>query len=570
MAGIFPPFFDLGSLPNFGLTVKGILVLHIGFLANGVIDGDDAGGANSAYFAPSHTICTMSESAPLFKLLRKPRRNRLADLRAKVASILSNRLHTHFTDHSVAHSDRVVKLAEQLAAPLAGARKLNDNEAFVLYAGAYLHDVGMQNENAGLIGRMRDSLAKEGREWSKVLRDERLDLIRQRHHEISADMVMASVNSGVPLIGLSLAEEDHPSEIASIAEAHCIDTLAERYTELTRRGERPTMRLGLLSAILRLADVLDEAHHRALVDQARTLDLNLESRMHWWRHYYTREVVVEAANNRITIWFGFPLTMQDEYTRIIPPLQMPWVEQELSRHREILAENGLGWHIGWQVQQSPFSSLDPMPPDVKGIVLQELAHKKQLAAEQSRLDVVTQFDEARSHVMLQFNILDGSREQMSADEYLRSAQRLALDLWQIGSKSSAWHRLKSCLHFATTNGRTTSPALHVEIATGLSRMLAEDDQPADALRELASVRRVANSLADSESEKISFYRWLAPIALRAGYGGDGNEAAAIAMKLLSPGAERELLAAELAEARLLSGLEVATGKEGSIDDSQNV
>src|SRR5690349_20147721 len=95
----------------------------------------------------------MVSPPPAYKLLRSaPRRSRLNDLREKIARVLSNRLHTHFTDHSIDHSDRLAVLAQQLASPL--RRKLSSEEAFVLYAACYFHDSGMHNENAGIQGRL--------------------------------------------------------------------------------------------------------------------------------------------------------------------------------------------------------------------------------------------------------------------------------------------------------------------------------------------------------------------------------------------------------------------------------
>lgn len=495
----------------------------------------------------------MASSPPVFIGLKTSRRSRLIDLREKVEPVLRNRIHSHFTDHSVAHSDRVAAIARQLSAPLKGAQRLNGDEAFVLFASCYLHDVGMHNETAGIFGRLAARLRAVKRDWSEVERDERLDFIRRYHHEISADMVSGSVRSVAPSIGLSLLEDDLPSEIASICEAHCVDTNSSRYVELTQAGERPGMRLRLLSSLLRLADILDEANHRALVEQARTLDLNLESRMHWWRHYYTREISVESANNRITVWFDFPLAQKDEYAEIIPPLQMPLAEAELARHREVLAENGLGWHLGWQVQQNAFSSLSAMPTDVKGLMLRELARRRQTAADTSRLDVLRHFDQHRDHISSEFDELDARRIAETSDEYLLDALRLAKDLWEIGSHTSAWHRLRSAMYFATTNGRAVAPKVRVKVAYELGGMLAEDGQLADSLRALIDARQLANDLPDPVPAKAEFYRYLACVALRAGYAIDGLDAVKQAMALLPNCHARDALVAELAESRLLTG-----------------
>ena len=104
------------------------------------------------------------------------------------------------------------------------------------------------------------------------------------------------------------------------------------------------------------------------------------------------------------------------------------------------------------------------------------------------------------------------------------------------------------------NGRAVVPSLHVEAVLELGVMMAYDDVPADAVREMANARGLAKSLPDGSPLKASFFRHSAPIALWAGYDGDGNEAAELAMKLLGPGTEKDVLSAEVCEARLLSGV----------------
>lgn len=71
----------------------------------------------------------MSSSGPMFADLSPTRAALLVRLRESVTPALANNLLHHFTDHSVAHSDSVVQLAVQLAAPASdGAQPLNEEE----------------------------------------------------------------------------------------------------------------------------------------------------------------------------------------------------------------------------------------------------------------------------------------------------------------------------------------------------------------------------------------------------------------------------------------------------------
>jgi hypothetical protein len=71
----------------------------------------------------------------------------LTVLRERTAPILANNLLPHFTDHSVDHSDSVTRIIDNLLEN--GTNTLTDQELFILYSACYLHDIGMQFEQAG-------------------------------------------------------------------------------------------------------------------------------------------------------------------------------------------------------------------------------------------------------------------------------------------------------------------------------------------------------------------------------------------------------------------------------------
>ena len=75
---------------------------------------------------------------------------RLTTIRNAVEPVLRTNNFPQFTDHSVAHSDRLCSILDELTSPFIGSdRQLNNAEAFVLYSACYLHDVGMQHANLG-------------------------------------------------------------------------------------------------------------------------------------------------------------------------------------------------------------------------------------------------------------------------------------------------------------------------------------------------------------------------------------------------------------------------------------
>lgn len=103
------------------------------------------------------------------------KRARLTALRAGVEPILANNLLPYFTAHDVQHCDRVTEVIDSLIEPLQqSAHRLTNDELFVLYAAAYLHDVGMHYERVGDSTAIRASLGSQS--WDELPEAERRDL----------------------------------------------------------------------------------------------------------------------------------------------------------------------------------------------------------------------------------------------------------------------------------------------------------------------------------------------------------------------------------------------------------
>ena len=377
----------------------------------------------------------MMVAPPAFPYADDSGRDRLRVLRGKIEPVLSNRLHVSFTDHSVKHSDRVADLAGKFAAALPEGETLTPDEAFVLYAACYLHDVGMHNGRAHEFGILEERVGAGRQELSW---EEWLSELRENHARISADMILADAREepNAPL-RLGLGEDDHPAEIAVLCQAHTQSTAGFEYLEAVGGLHRDGMRMKLLSAFLRLADILDEARHRTPEAQFRNLELDLESQKHWWRHYYTERVEFAPGRKTFTICFRFPAGLEREYEEIVPPLQRVWVERELASHREALAENGGAWHMNVRVDPVPanVSLKKAMPPAVKAAMLRELADRAADRAERARLDRVRQFDAAAGPLVERMNALHAGREDADPAEYLEAVLAAAAEAEDLGHPS---------------------------------------------------------------------------------------------------------------------------------------
>src|SRR5205085_7956085 len=105
-----------------------------------------------------------------------------------------------------------------------------------------------------------------------------------------------------------------PNYVAAISEGHTLPIESSRYKTLTADG--PNLRIELLSALLRIADILDLSRRRANRPKALTLNLSLESQTHWWRHHYTEDIVIDQNQKLVSVWFDFPRTRAAEYRKV--------------------------------------------------------------------------------------------------------------------------------------------------------------------------------------------------------------------------------------------------------------
>lgn len=409
---------------------------------------------------------------PLKHLSGESVRALLVSLRNAVAPILDNNILPHFTDHSVSHSDGVTQLVDSLIDPLQKTdKRLSETELAVLYAACYLHDIGLQYENAGETRTIAE--LKLGLLWHEQPRNEQLNLLRRFHHRISAEMVHSSIRAESPIIGMQLTSAYEPSKVACLCEAHNLYFEIEgdlaRYKELTADG--PDIRMNLLASLLRVADILEESRRRAARPKAQTLMLDITSQKHWWRHYYTENVVFNELDRTITIWFDFPPDKLESYSRIVPELQKPWIEAEFKRHAEVFNKYGVAWTLQVELKAKQYSDTETMPDEVATAMMAELRVRHIEEDERRRSILLSTFRESRPHVESRLNRLQELKTELSPKNYLLKLVEVSNDLWTIGSKRSAIMTLvfefdRSNQHLDVVN--------RIRIGTRLMEMCLED------------------------------------------------------------------------------------------------
>lgn len=255
----------------------------------------------------------------------------------------------HYTNHDLAHSQRLVEILGKL---LVGyPHLLNTNERFVLTAAVYLHDIGMQSSNhAGLAPKTEYSVGE-------------LKVIGEKHNEFSSKMILESVS---PTANLSLGLggcKDYAPFIATIARYHRVLDLND-VQDTCFAGE--TIRLRLLAALLRLADALDQDFRRVNMDVLKLRYFPVESKLHWWAHHYVQGIDVRTG--RIVVYFRFPEEYRGE--QVIEAFRKKVCEsitRILHAVHTILDGYGIKLHRDVTIGDEQYVSagiLEPLPDDL--------------------------------------------------------------------------------------------------------------------------------------------------------------------------------------------------------------
>jgi hypothetical protein len=483
----------------------------------------------------------------------------LTNLRESVAPILTNNLLPHFTDHSVTHSDSLANFVDALVEPLqASIHKLSEDELFILYAACYLHDIGMQYENAGETNIIASLHLSE--RWEDLSEDTRRKLLRQHHAAISAEMVRQSLRAEAPVTGLHLTTDHFPQYVAPLCEAHTLSTESTHYKTLTTDG--PNVRMELLSGLLRIADILDLSRRRANRSKALTLALDLESQTHWWRHHYTEDITVDQIQKLVSVWFDFPKSHVSEYRRVVPQLQMPWIQEEFNRHTPVFHRYGFGWSVTSVVSERQYSDAEVMPDAVMAEMLKQLYRQLKQDQEAHSHMVVQLFNEAQPHIDRRITELVERKGTISAGEYLKEVSKIAADLSELGGKRSA----RKLLSDAYSRGVEELEIIdRLEIGTQFATMLREDGRADGAIDVLRRLVPLADQLPNNNPRKLDFWKsWAKSLVDMYAYD-KAIEAFERAIELAPNDTDRSNLQAQLSELHLLLGnLDEALGTSSNI------
>ncbi len=264
------------------------------------------------------------------KELSGPQYRRILDVRDRTKPIFENNILPHFTDHSLAHSDRVVKiLGKLLKANLRsqGENRATTKEVTVLVLAALLHDIGMQIPLAHGIEKEIVELSRD--DLSQIRRD----------HGRAAGSLLRNLADGDDRFHLGLDDaryRRHLPIVATLCEHHQSSETYDPEEEVDIGGR---LRVGILTALLRIADQLDCDSRRVDMDKLHQFRIGAESRLHWLMCHYVDAVSIE--DGLIQLRASFPEGMSGPVAELLAGQLVEKVSAEFSIAEKALWRNDI-------------------------------------------------------------------------------------------------------------------------------------------------------------------------------------------------------------------------------------
>lgn len=273
-----------------------------------------------------------------------------------------------FTDHGVNHSRRVAEHALYMAEvpDLAESHSLSLAERYILWASAWLHDLGMQS----LLGNALGDFSSAD-----------YDRVRHEHPEQSA----LAIRKHAADIGLPASDKALVEMIALVARSHgtayFADTL-DRFQNFPSVRNR-AIRGGLLASILLMADELDLHYERETTLPMAWDVLAPVAEAHAFKHRQVLACGVTHGGGQV----GFSITMigSDAISAVDAHEVEMWITHKLRRQIALVEDAFSGGFGGWvalsrriEVKRLAGWQLEPLKNDVPMLTIRSENARSQL------------------------------------------------------------------------------------------------------------------------------------------------------------------------------------------------
>lgn len=313
---------------------------------------------------------TQTESELLKRLVDDRWRASLIALREVAEAIWASdapRIVRDYTDHGLTHSERLAGFAGRLLMANEG-RDFSAQETYLLLAGIYLHDIGMQcdvcrlsevRERAKDLGARFDIEFTAETSSGYSLAEQKA--VRNNHQYLTAAWIDYAYRTGRTLLG-SAAEtipEDVVVDLMDVCLYH--SKLPIIHCPLFFKYD-PTHRKQLIAALLRFADELDMDGNRASIEIVKNFRLPPRNSVYWWLHNRTK--VVFVARNVILLTIRLH---PDDLKAYGPVVYAGFITEFQSKNRpvmHVLRQNAIPMALDADSQVVEDYYTEPLPAEI--------------------------------------------------------------------------------------------------------------------------------------------------------------------------------------------------------------
>ncbi|MGB9939094.1 tetratricopeptide repeat protein [Methanosarcina sp.] len=233
----------------------------------------------------------------------------LSYIRGAMEEIWANdapRIVQDYTDHGVKHSERLAYFVDKLLQAKL-EKDFSEQEIYLLFAGIYLHDIGMQCDivkfpqikaKAEALGAEFDGEFNSKKSSTYSVDDQKQ--IRKNHQYLTAAWIDYAYGNNASELHSAIKSmpDDLVNDLMDVCKYHSKLPLIE-----CSEGFKfdPTERKRMVAALLRFADELDIDSNRVSIKTVLNFSLDTHNSVFWWVHNNTKVVFSNSSDILITI-----------------------------------------------------------------------------------------------------------------------------------------------------------------------------------------------------------------------------------------------------------------------------
>jgi len=211
-----------------------------------------------------------------------------------------------YTDHGVKHSERLARFVDKLLQAKLD-KDFSEQEIYLLFAGIYLHDIGMQCDivkfpqiktKAEALGAEFDGEFNSKKSSTYSVEDQKQ--IRKNHQYLTAAWIDYAYGNDTSELhsAIKSVPDDLVNDLMDVCKYHSKLSLI-KCSECFKFD--PNERKRIVAALLRFADELDIDSNRVSIKTVLNFSLDAHNSVFWWVHHNTKVVFSDSGDILITI-----------------------------------------------------------------------------------------------------------------------------------------------------------------------------------------------------------------------------------------------------------------------------